>query len=88
MRAVVIQRKGKQVAANIRVVDDWPDPSPGPGEAVVATEASGLNHLDLYVGRGLPGLDDVYPRVPGSDGCGRVEAVGKGADEAWIDLLQ
>ncbi len=84
MRAVVISRKGAPVAPNIALVDDWPQPEAGQGELVVRTEAAALNHLDLYVGQGMPGLDDVYPRVPGSDGCGRVESVGPGVDEAWI----
>ena len=84
MRAVVISRQGAPVAPNIDLVDDWPEPAAGPGEVVVRTEAGGLNHLDLYVGRGLPGLDGVYPRVPRSDGCGRVESVGPGVDEAWM----
>ncbi len=84
MRAAVITRQGDPVARNVSVVDDWPEPSAGAGEAVVRTEAAALNHLDLYVGRGVPGLELAYPRIPGSDGCGRVESVGAGVDEAWI----
>ena len=61
-----------------------PDPSPGPGEVLVRVKACALNHLDLWIGRGVPGRDLDYPHVSGSDGCGRVEAVGDGVDEAWI----
>ncbi|MHC4429131.1 MAG: zinc-binding dehydrogenase [Planctomycetota bacterium] len=85
MRAAVIERQGKDVAANVRVVDDWPEPAAGPGEVVVRTEASAMNQLDLYVGRGVPGLELDYPRVTGSDGCGVVESVGEGVDEAWLN---
>ena len=65
------------------MVDDWPEPTPGPGAVVVKTEAAALNQLDLWVGRGVPGLDLTYPRVSGSDGCGVVHAVGDGVDPGW-----
>ena len=83
MRAITITAQGDPVTPNVAVVDDWPEPAPGAGEVLVRTEASALNHLDLWVGRGLPGID-AYPRIGGSDGCGRVEAVGVGVDEHWI----
>ncbi|MHC4080001.1 MAG: zinc-binding dehydrogenase, partial [Planctomycetota bacterium] len=67
MRAVIITKQGDPVAPNVRVPDDWPEPQAAPGWVIVGTEASGLNHLDLYVGRGVPGLTLDYPRVPGSD---------------------
>lgn len=84
MRAIVIQRQGTPVTPNVALVTDHPDPAAGPGEVLVRTEAASLNHLDLWVGRGLPGLDRVFPAVSGSDGAGVVEAVGAGVDEAWI----
>ncbi len=83
MRAVTITSRNDEVSPNIIVQDDWPTPSARPGEVLVRTEASALNHLDLWVGRGLPGADE-FPRISGSDGCGRVEAVGEGVDESWI----
>lgn len=83
MRALLVTRQGDPVAPNVEL-GDADDPAPAPGELVVKTEASALNHLDLWVGRGLPGLELRYPRWGGSDGCGRVEAVGPGVDEAWI----
>jgi len=84
MRAIEISRQGSPVAANVRFTTDRAAPSPGPGEALVRTEASALNHLDLWVGRGLPGLDTRFPTVTGSDGAGRVESVGDGVDSAWV----
>ena len=59
-------------------------PSPARGEVLVKTEASALNSLDLWVGRGLPGVDTIYPFSSGSDGVGRVVEVGAGVDAAWI----
>ncbi|MCH8211515.1 MAG: zinc-binding dehydrogenase [Planctomycetes bacterium] len=84
MKAVVIAKQGTPVAPNVQVVDDWPDPTAAPGNVLVKTEASALNHLDLWIGRGLPGLDFDYPRITGSDGCGTIEAVGAGVDESWM----
>ena len=61
---------------------DVPDLTPGPGEAVVALDAAALNHRDLWIQKGqYAGLK--FPIVPGSDGCGRVVAVGEGVDKAW-----
>jgi len=84
MRAITITRQGEPVHENVALVDDWPDPAAGPGEVLVRTEAAALNQLDLWVGRGVPGLDLDYPRVSGSDAAGIVEAVGDGVDSAWI----
>ncbi len=59
------------------------DPTPGPGEAVVALEAAALNHRDLWIQKGqYAGLK--FPITPGSDGCGRVAAVGDGVDGGWV----
>lgn len=85
MRALVCTKQGTPVAPNARFVTDWPEPGePGPGEARIRTLASAFNHMDLWVGRGIPGVDLTYPRVSGCDGCGVVEAVGAGVDRGWI----
>lgn len=84
MRAATVAAQGTPVYASVRFVTDWPEPTPAPGEALIRTEASALNHLDLWVGRGLPGVDLTYPRIGGSDACGIVEAVGEGVDRAWL----
>lgn len=85
MRAAIITEQGSPVAPNVRVVDDHPEPPPpGPGEVTLRVLASALNHLDLWVGRGVPGLTLTYPRVSGCDACGEVIAVGEGVDEGWI----
>jgi NADPH:quinone reductase-like Zn-dependent oxidoreductase len=49
-------------------------PSPAAGEVRVRVVASALNHMDLWVTRGLP--KPHLPHVPGADGAGVVEAVG------------
>jgi NADPH:quinone reductase-like Zn-dependent oxidoreductase len=52
-------------------------PEPGPGEALVSLRAAGLNHLDVWVRKGLPSAPK--PRILGADGAGTVAALGKGA---------
>lgn len=85
MRAILIQKQGAPVAPNIGTSSSWAEPSaPAPGQALVRTEASALNHMDLWVGMGIPGIDMTYPRISGCDACGRVEAVGTGVDPAWV----
>jgi len=85
MRAIVVSKQGSPVAPNIVLRDDWPDPDPpAPGEAVVETLCSAFNHMDLWVGRGVPGLELHYPRVSGCDACGEVVGVGDGVDPDWI----
>jgi len=59
-----------------------PRPEPGPGEARVAVRAVALNHLDLWVRRGLPGLELPLPHVGGADVAGVVDALGAGV-EGW-----
>ena len=84
MRAIIIERQGAPVLPNVAYVTNHPDPTAGPGEVLDRTEAAALNHHDLWVGRGLPGIDIRYPAISGSDGAGVVEAVGAGVDPAWI----
>ena len=86
MKAITITQQGPEVSKNISFVSDWPENmSPlSPGDVQVKTEASALNHMDIWVGMGIPGVDLTYPRVSGCDGAGTVTAVGAGVDESWI----
>jgi len=60
--------------------EDAPDPRPGPGQALVRVRACGLNHLDLFVREGLPGLTLPLPFWSGCDLAGDVVEMGAGAD--------
>ena len=56
-------------------------PQPGPGEVRIKVEACGVCHSDMMVKEGLwPGLQ--YPRVPGHEIAGRIDAVGANVS-AW-----
>jgi D-arabinose 1-dehydrogenase-like Zn-dependent alcohol dehydrogenase len=58
-----------------------PIPEPAPGHVRVKVEACGICHSDVFVKEGLwPGLQ--YPRVPGHEIAGRIDAVGDNVS-AW-----
>ncbi len=73
MRAVRISRHGGLEALEIAELSR---PTAGPGQVVVQIKAAGMNHLDTWVRRGLPGLTLPLPMVLGSDGAGIVAEVG------------
>src|SRR5688572_30315188 len=70
MRAVVLHEHG---GVDRLVEADVPTPVPGPGEVRVRVRAVALNHLDLWVRRGLPGLRLDYPHILGSDIAGELD---------------
>lgn len=78
MRAAVFHEHGGPEVIRIASV---PVPEPGPGEVRIAVRAAALNHLDLWVRRGLP-IDTTMPHVGGSDVAGVVDAVGAGVAHA------
>jgi NADPH:quinone reductase-like Zn-dependent oxidoreductase len=61
-------------------VEELADPQPAPGGVVVRVKAVALNHLDIWVREGLPGLKVSFPHVLGADIAGVVEAVARGVD--------
>jgi NADPH:quinone reductase-like Zn-dependent oxidoreductase len=75
MKASAFTRHGGPEVLEYR---DLPDPVPGPGEALVRVRACGINHLDLWVRAGLPGVVSAMPHVPGSDVVGEIAALGEG----------
>jgi NADPH:quinone reductase-like Zn-dependent oxidoreductase len=73
VRAVRIHEDG---GPEVLVLEDAPDPEAGPGEVLVRIHASALNHLDVWIRKGLPSVPK--PRILGADGAGVVEALGDG----------
>ena len=73
MKAVRIHEDG---GPEVLQYEDAEDPVPGPGEVLVRLKAASLNHLDLWVRRGLPSVPK--PRILGADGAGVVAALGEG----------
>src|SRR5579871_4246654 len=54
-------------------------PEPGPREVRVRVRAVALNHVDLWMRRGLPHVKYEWPYRLGCDIVGEIEAVGPGA---------
>lgn len=55
-------------------------PSPGPGEVRIKVQACGICHSDMMVKDGLfPGIQ--FPRVPGHEVAGVIDAVGEGVKD-------
>jgi len=73
VRAIRIHEDG---GPEVLVLDEVPDPVPGAGEVLVRLRASALNHLDVWIRKGLPSVPK--PRILGADGAGLVEALGEG----------
>src|SRR2546425_4722792 len=79
MQAVVIPVHGD---ASVLQYTKVPTPQPGPGEVLVKVGAVGLNHLDIFVRRGMPGKAVLLPHISGADVAGVVVAAGPGTSEA------
>ncbi len=65
MKAIRIHEDG---GPEVLRYEDAPDPVAGPGEVLVSLRAAALNHLDLWVRKGLPSVPK--PRILGADGAG------------------
>jgi NADPH:quinone reductase-like Zn-dependent oxidoreductase len=74
MKAVVFERYGGPEVLEAREV---PEPALRPDEALVRVRACGINHLDLWVRGGLPGLEPEMPHILGNDVAGEIVAVGE-----------
>ena len=73
MKAAVIERQG---GLENLVYREWPDPVPRPGEVLVRIRGCGLNHLDIFVRRGMPGFPVPMPFISGGDMAGEIAALG------------
>jgi NADPH:quinone reductase-like Zn-dependent oxidoreductase len=72
MKAVRIHQFG---GPEVLSYEDIPDPQPRKDQVLVRVKACSLNHLDLWVRQGLPGVK--LPHIPGSDIAGEVVEVGE-----------
>jgi len=74
MRAAVFSEFGGPEVVHL---EEMETPEPGYGEVRLAVKAAAMNHLDLWIRRGLP-LKITMPHIGGSDIAGTVDAVGPG----------
>jgi NADPH:quinone reductase-like Zn-dependent oxidoreductase len=71
LKAIRIHQHGDP---GVLCVDDLDVPAIKPNEVLIKIKSAALNHLDLWVRKGLPGIP--LPIIMGSDGAGVIEAVG------------
>ena len=74
MKAVRIHEHG---GPEVLRYEDTPPPKIKPDQVLVRVRACALNHLDLFVRAGIPGMKFSMPRVPGSDIAGEVVEAGE-----------
>ena len=67
MKAVRIHEDG---GPEVLRYEDAPDPVPGTGQVLIELRAASLNHLDVWIRKGLPSVPK--PRILGADGAGIV----------------
>ncbi|HEV7426967.1 MAG TPA: zinc-binding dehydrogenase [Thermoanaerobaculia bacterium] len=72
MKAILIREHGGLEKLEMAEV---PDPVARQGEALVRVRAVALNHLDIWLRRGVPGHKFPLPMIPGSELAGVIESV-------------
>jgi alcohol dehydrogenase len=81
MRAALIVEHGDR--SNV-VVGQYPTPVAGKDEVVVKVEAVSLNHLDIFVRRGIPGRTLELPHISGGDIAGTISELGEGGEHLQL----
>src|SRR5208337_712676 len=80
MRAMVLRRAGERL-----VMEERPDPEPGPGQIRLRVEACGVCRTDLHVVDGeLP--NPKLPIVPGHEIVGRIDRLGPGVEALAVGM--
>ena len=72
MKAVRIHQFG---GPEVLTYEDVPDPQPRKDQVLVRVKACSLNHLDVWVRKGLPGVK--LPHILGSDIAGEIAEIGE-----------
>jgi NADPH:quinone reductase-like Zn-dependent oxidoreductase len=73
LKAIVFEQHG---GPEVLKYADVPDPVIRASEVLVRVRACALNHLDLWVRRGIPGVAFPLPHIPGSDMSGEIAQIG------------
>ena len=74
MKATVLTDHG---GPEVLVYTDALEPRINANEVLVEVKACGLNHLDIWVRRGMPGITIPFPHILGNDVAGVVREVGE-----------
>ena len=74
MKAVVFREHG---GSDVLEYAEVPPPHLRANEVLVEVKACALNHLDVFVRRGLPGIEIPLPHILGNDVAGIIREVGE-----------
>jgi NADPH:quinone reductase-like Zn-dependent oxidoreductase len=74
MKAIIFKQHG---GPEVLEYTDVPDPSIRADEVLVEVKACALNHLDIFVRNGMPGIEIPLPHILGNDIAGVVKEVGE-----------
>jgi NADPH:quinone reductase-like Zn-dependent oxidoreductase len=77
MKAAIFEQHG---GPDKIVYKDVPDPVAAAGEVVIRVKACALNHVDLWILKGIPAYPVDLPHVLGADIAGTVESIGPGVN--------
>src|SRR5262245_47251081 len=72
MKAVVVHEHG---GPEVLTYQDRETPIPGPDEVLIEIHATSINHIDIWIRKGLPGIR--FPLIPGCDAAGIVRSTGE-----------
>lgn len=78
MKAVYFHKHGDE---SVLEYGELPAPEPGPGQVLIKVRACALNHIDIWVRKGWPGLRLSLPHILGADIAGEVAEAGAGVDQ-------
>ena len=73
MKAVVFEQHG---GPEVLEYKDVPDPKPARGEVLIEVKATSINHIDIFLRRGMPGIKVALPKIVGSDAAGIIRELG------------
>src|SRR5216117_2249923 len=73
MKAVVFEKHG---GPEVLEYEDVPEPNAGPGEVLIQVKATSINHIDIFLRRGMPGIKVPLPKIVGSDAAGIIRELG------------
>ena len=74
MKATIFRQHG---GPEVLEYTDVPEPSIRANEVLVEVKACGLNHLDIFIRKGMPGIEIPLPHILGEDVAGIVREVGE-----------
>jgi NADPH:quinone reductase-like Zn-dependent oxidoreductase len=80
MKAARIHEHG---GTEVLKLEDISEPSPSANQVIVDVKATSLNHLDIWVRKGIPGVP--LPLITGSDAAGIITEVGENVDPNRVD---